>query len=352
MNRVAEIRWAPGAQAPAEAAMAGGAAGALGLASPATGGVGGVAPSAPAVPFFAEDASTRVGLMYGIAAYGWWGLVPIYFKAVAHVPALEVLAHRVAWSAVLLIVLMRWLRRWPTALDLVRGRRTRVALAATTVIIAINWGVFIWAVQRGWVLQASLGYFINPLVNVLLGYVFLRERLAPWQKVSVALAACGVTYMASGAEGFPWLAMVLATSFGFYGLLRKWARIDALGGLTIETLALLPASIAYLWYAQATGGLSFWNVSRGTDLLLILGGVITAVPLLWFGHAAGRLRLATLGFLQYIAPTGQFLLAVLAYGETFTVRHGVSFAFIWTALVIYSADMVVRARRRAKGPLI
>ena len=279
-----------------------------------------------------------MGVAYGIAAYGWWGLVPVYFKAVATVPAVEVLAHRILWSVVLLAVWMRLRGRWPAAAAAMRNRRTVITLLATTVLIAGNWYVFIWAVANDHVLQASLGYFINPLVNVLLGFVFLGERLRTWQTLAVGLAAAAVLYLTLVCGQFPWIALVLAGTFGFYGLLRKTAKVDAPVGLTVETTLLLPLALAYLTYVGVEGELAFGARSRWTDLLLVLAGAVTALPLLWFTNAVRRLRLATLGFLQYIAPTGHFLLAVGLYHEPFTAAHGITFGCIWTALAIYSID--------------
>lgn len=288
--------------------------------------------------------AARVGVAYGIVAYGWWGLVPIYFKAVATVPAVEVLAHRILWSVVLLAVWMRLRGRWPAAVAAMRSRRTVITLLATTVLIAGNWYVFIWAVANDHVLQASLGYFINPLVNVLLGFVFLGERLRTWQTLAVALAAAAVLYLTLVYGQFPWIALILAGSFGVYGLLRKTAKVDAPVGLTVETTLLLPLALAYLTYVGVEGELVFGARSRWTDLLLVLAGAVTALPLLWFTNAVRRLRLATLGFLQYIAPTGHFLLAVGLYHEPFTAAHGITFGCIWTALAIYSIDTARSAR--------
>ena len=281
---------------------------------------------------------------YGLAAYMWWGMVPIYFKAVADVPAAEVLAHRIVWSVVLLIVLMRVYGRWRTVLEALRSRKTVITLCGTTLLLTVNWFTFIWAVAHDQVLQASLGYFINPLLSVLLGFVFLSERLRRWQMFSVALATGGVIYLTIVYGQMPIVALVLATTFGFYGLLRKTAKVDALAGLTVETVLIGPFALAYLIYLGIGGVGFFATISHGTDLLLAFSGVVTAVPLLWFANAARRLRLSTLGFLQYIAPSMQFLLAVAAYGETFTKEHSIAFTCIWTALLIYSIDTARAAR--------
>ncbi len=296
-----------------------------------------------------EQRSARAGVIYGLAAYGWWGLVPIYFKLVVQVPAVEVLAHRVVWSVLLLAVWMRIRGRWRVAAVALRDRSTVLTLLGTTTLIAGNWYLFIWAVGHDRILQASLGYFINPLVNVLLGFVFLGERLRKWQTVSVALAAAGVIYLTVGYGRFPWIALILAGSFGSYGLLRKVAPVDALIGLTAETLLLLPLALAYLVYAGVGQHLTFGHGPRTLDLLLMAAGVVTAVPLLWFTNAAKRLRLATMGFLQYLAPTGHFLLAVIVYREPFVLDHAITFGCIWTALAVYSFD-TVRAARSARPP--
>jgi len=295
-----------------------------------------------------SDAARRArgGVAYGLGAYIWWGAVPVYFKAVAHVNAFEVLAHRVIWSVVLLAVLMRIYGRLRYAVEAVRQRGTLLTLLGTTVLIAVNWFVFIWAVANDQLREASLGYFINPLVNVLLGFVVLRERLRAWQWVAVALAAAGVTWRTTMVGTLPVVALVLAGTFGLYGLMRKMARVDAMVGLMVETALLWPAALLYLIWLGLDGTLAFGNLSWKTSLLLSMGGIITAVPLLWFTNAARRLRLSTLGFLQYIAPTMQFLLAVLVYGEPFESAHAIGFGLIWVGLAIYSCESVVASRRQ------
>lgn len=288
--------------------------------------------------------TARAGVLYGVGAYGLWGVFPLYFKAVRHVPALEVLCHRILWSLVFLAGLMLLRRNWSAARQALRSRRTQATLGATTLLIAGNWLVFIWAVAHDRVLQASLGYYINPLVNVLLGFLFLRERLRRWQTCAVVLAAVGVGYLTLADKQFPGLALFLALTFGAYGLLRKTAKVDALVGLTVETALLAPLALAYLGYEMWHDRAVFLRDSLTTDVLLLLAGVVTAVPLLWFTEAARRLPLATMGFLQYLAPTGHFLLAVLAFGEPFTWAHGVTFACIWTALLVYSLETARFAR--------
>lgn len=281
---------------------------------------------------------------YGLVAYLWWGFVPLYFRAVRSVPADEILAHRVVWSFVLLAILSRWFHRWPVALAALRDRRILLTLLLSTALIAINWLTFIWSILDERLIEASLGYFMSPLVNVALGVVFLRERLRAWQGVSVALATVGVGYLTLRYGQVPWIALILATSFGFYGLVRKTARVDSLVGLTLETMLLAPAMGLYLLVLTLAGDGVFAQGPPRLSLLLVLGGVVTAVPLLCFAAAARRLRLATVGLLQYIAPTFQFFLAVVAFGEPFTQAHAISFTLIWCALAIYSID-AIRASR-------
>jgi chloramphenicol-sensitive protein RarD len=297
-----------------------------------------------------ETRRARSGVFYGLAAYSWWGLVVLYFKAVSHVPELEVLAHRVLWSMLLLGLLVTLRGRWREAAAALRNRKTALTLVATTVLVASNWFVFIWAMSNNEVVQASLGYFINPLVNVLLGFLFLKERLRKWQWFSVVLAFTGVAYMTLGVGQFPWIAVFLATAFGLYGLLRKTVAVDSLLGQTVETAFLLPVALGYLGYLALNDSMAFLHVDLGTDVLLMAAGVVTATPLLWFATAARRLRLATLGFLQYIAPTSQLLLGVLVFGEAFTQDHQIAFTLIWAALAVYTADAVREQYANARRP--
>lgn len=294
-----------------------------------------------------DHSLARSGLVCGLAAYLIWGLVPIYFKAVAHVPAAEVLAHRVVWSVALLWLLVAAQRRGRAAVNALRSRRTALALLVSTLLIAGNWFVFIWTVANDQVLQASLGYYISPLVTMLLGFVFLGERIRRLQTVSVVLAAAGVAYLTYDYGEVPLVALALACSFSIYALLRKTARIDALEGLTVETTLLVPLALAYVVYVKTQGTGAFTAVSWQTDALLLAAGVVTVIPLLLFTVSARRLRLTTLGFVQYIAPTSQFLLAIALYGEDFTRTHLISFGCIWTALVLYVAD-AARMRNRVE----
>jgi chloramphenicol-sensitive protein RarD len=286
----------------------------------------------------------RLGVAYGIAAYGMWGLVPVYFKAVVEVPALEVLAHRIVWSALMLIPIALAQGRRAQVLRVLHDRKTLMVLSLTTVLIATNWFLFIWAVATDRVLEASLGYFINPLVNVVLGVAFLGERLSRPAAVAVALAGIGVAVQVVAIGSLPWIALTLAFSFGLYGLLRKTASVGSVVGLAVETSLLMPVAVGFLVWARHTGGLYLGTGETSTDVLLVLAGLVTTLPLLCFTSAARRLPLATLGFLQYLAPSGQFLLAVLVYGEPLTAVHLVTFGCIWIALAIFTADQIRKPR--------
>lgn len=291
------------------------------------------------------------GLAWAIAAYLWWGLGPVYFKAVDHVAPLEILAHRILWSLVFLAGLITLKGRWRAVRAAAADRKTLLLLAATSVMVSANWFTYIWAVTHDQILQASLGYFINPLVSVLLGFVFLEERLSYTEWAAVAVAAAGVVWLAVGAGVMPWISLYLAFSFGLYGLLRKIARVESMEGLAIETALMLPIALVYLVIIHRQGSIAFGAVSVTTDLLLVAAGVVTATPLIWFAIAVRRLRLATIGILQYIAPTVQFLLAVAVYDEPFGTGKLVAFALIWLALALYTSAMIRRniaSRREAQ----
>ena len=282
------------------------------------------------------------GILLGVGAYVIWGLLPLYFKLLGAVPAAQVLAHRIVWSVLLLAAIVLFLKRGGAIRAAARGR-TLLLLMASALLIAVNWLVYIWAVQNGHVIEASLGYFINPLVNVALGVVVLREKVRRVQWVAVAIAGIGVAIMAASGGSALWISLVLALSFGTYGLLRKIAAIDALGGLFVETILLAPFACAVLVLATAQGDAAFGH-DRGLDALLVLAGAITAIPLLMFAAAARRMPYAALGLLQYIAPTLQFAEAVLLFGEPLHRADALAFGLIWTGLAIYAADGIRAAR--------
>ncbi len=292
-----------------------------------------------------KAAEARLGVIYGLACYLAWGLIPIYFKAVKQVAPLEILAHRIIWSVVFLAVLLQFRRGWPAIVETVRSRRTMLALFASTILIAGNWYTYIWAIGHDQVIMASLGYYINPLVSVLLGFVFLKERMRPLQWLAVAVAAIAVLYMTIMIGEPPVISLILAFTFAFYGLLRKVASVGALPGLAIETTMLLPFAVGFLIWSSQAGTMSFTNISTRIDLLLAAGGIVTAVPLLWFTNAARRLRLSTIGLMQYLAPTLQLLLGAAVYDEEMHSYRWIAFGGIWTALLIYTMDALSRQKR-------
>lgn len=285
------------------------------------------------------------GVAYALGAFGLWGLFPLYFKAVAAVPAPEVLSHRILWSVIFVALLLGLLRQWPAVTVAMRDRDTLLRLLGSALLIALNWLVFIWAVANDRVLEGSLGYFITPLVSVLLGRLVLGETLTRLQWLAVVLAAAGVAWMLAGVGRLPWVSLTLAATFGSYGLLRKTTSVGAAPGLFVETLLLLPLAAGFLFWLGDDG--VFAHVSLRTDLLLAAAGLVTAVPLILFAQAARRLRLASVGLFQYITPTGQLLLAVFVFGEIFTPDHAVTFGCIWLALALYSFCAWRRPRREA-----
>ncbi|MCK5912321.1 MAG: EamA family transporter RarD [Desulfuromusa sp.] len=287
---------------------------------------------------------SKKGLILGFLAYLIWGSFPAFFKLLPEATPLEIVSHRIFWSAIFLFLLVLIRRQTRKVYLAIVDRKILMTLCGSTLLIATNWLTFLFAIQRGEVLQSSLGYFITPLLSVLLGLIFLAERLGIWQKISVLLASSGVLYLIFEYGQVPWIALILATSFGFYGLLRKVARIDALIGLTVETLLLAPIAGGYLLYLSYSGQATFMSGSLDYNLLLPLAGVITAIPLLFFISAARRLQLATIGFLQYLTPTLHFVLAVVVFLEPFSREQFISFLLIWLGLVVYSVDAIFRHR--------
>jgi chloramphenicol-sensitive protein RarD len=289
----------------------------------------------------------RRGVAFGIAAYGLWGLFPLYFPLLDPAGPAEVLAHRIAWSLVVVGALLALRGRLRPALALLRDRRRRALLGGAAVLIAANWGVYIYAVTHDQVIEAALGYFINPLVSVAYGLAVFGERLGRVQVAALALGAVAVAILTVAATGFPWIALVLALSFGTYGLLKKLAGAGAAESLGVETLLLLLPALALLAVLGATGRSTFAGEGAGHALLLAAAGPVTAIPLLFFAGAATRLPLTTLGLLQYLAPVLQFLLGWLVAGEAMPLSRWVGFALVWTALVLLTADGLRRAGGRA-----
>ncbi|MGU3315024.1 EamA family transporter RarD [Sphingomonas sp. M6A6_1c] len=290
----------------------------------------------------AHSSDARAGLFYGIGAYTLWGLLPLYLHLLTAVPPAQVLANRILWSLLLLLAIVAATRRLRPLVAAARGR-VLAMLVASAVLIGINWFVYIWSVTNAHLVEASLGYFINPLLNVALGMLLLGERLNRLQVAAVAVAALGVAIFAAGGGGALWVSLVLALSFGFYGLIRKVAAIDALGGLTMETLILAPFALVVLVQANQSGTAAFGH-DRTLDLLLVLAGPVTAAPLLLFAAGARRLRYTTVGLLQFIAPTLQFLLAVLVYQEPVRATQLATFALIWLGCGLYAWSSIRAAR--------
>ncbi|WP_420630002.1 EamA family transporter RarD [Candidatus Leptofilum sp.] len=288
------------------------------------------------------------GILYGIATYALWGLFPLYWKLLQHVPAMEILSHRMTWSLAFVLLLLVVRRRWDWLKTAVHTPRTMLLFVASALLLSVNWFVYIWGVNAGFIVETSLGYFINPLMNVLLGVIFLGETLRRGQWVAIGLAAAGVIYLTVRYGELPWIALTLATSFALYGLLRKTAPLGSLEGLSLETALMFFPALGYLIYLELAGTAAFGHVDRQTTFLLGFAGVATAVPLLLFAAAARRIKLATVGILQYIAPTLQFLIGVLIYHEPFTADRLVGFSLIWLALLIYSGENIWFSRRQPR----
>ena len=288
--------------------------------------------------------SARRGVLLAAAAYLLWGLLPIYWKALGDVPAPEILAHRMAWSLVVVAVLLAVRRRWSWIAEVARKPRTLLLFTLSALLLSGNWLLYIWAVNADHVVETSLGYFINPLMSVVLGMVFLRERLRPAQAVAILLAAAGVVWLTVEYGQLPWIALGLAISFAIYGLIRKTAALASLEGLALETAILFLPAAGYLVFLEVEGQGAFGHASPGTTALLGLAGAATAVPLLLFGSGARRIPLTLLGVLQYIAPTLQFLLGVFVYGEPLSRARLVGFALVWAALAIFAAEGIARRR--------
>lgn len=297
------------------------------------------------------DAVDRRGLWTAVAAFVLWGLMPLYWHLLKVVPSLQIVLHRVLWSAMLVagwLFLVRgraWLR------DTLALPRAAGLLALSGALIAFNWGLYIWAVNAGHVIETSLGYFINPLLNVLIGVLVLRERLNRMQWTSVAVAALGVLWLTFNYGSFPWIALALAGSFGLYGLIRRQVGVDAVAGLGVENLFLLPAAAVLLAWTGGggEGGLFAWGTVMA--VLLVLGGALSALPLVGFAYAVRRIPFTLVGLLQYIAPTLQLLCGVFFFGEAFGPDRVIGFAFIWLALLLFATDGVIRARRRVPAPV-
>jgi chloramphenicol-sensitive protein RarD len=288
------------------------------------------------------------GFVYGAAAYALWGILPIYFKAMADVGAIDIVAHRVLWSLPFLGVLLALSRGWGQVLVAARKPRILGVLAITALLIGGNWLLYVYAVTSGHILASSFGYYLNPLANVLLGRFVLKERLTRLQWIAVAVAGAGISVLAAGSLGQLWISLTLCISFALYGLLRKVVPASAITGLAIETALLFPFAMAWLGWRTVNGAPTLGS-SETDALLLVLAGIVSTTPLLLFTAAAKRLPYSTLGMLQFLAPTLQFLIAVLIYGEPLTRAHAVAFAAIWTAIALYVVALL-RSPRLPQPP--
>ena len=289
------------------------------------------------------------GLAAAIGAFVIWGLFPLYLKPMAEVPALQIMAHRVVWCCLLVFAWLALRGELGAVRAALADPASRIRLAASATLISVNWLLYVWAVNNGHTVEASLGYFINPLLNVVLGVVILHERLNRTQWLAVALAAIGVLYLTIATAHPPWIALALAASFGTYGLIRKVVKVDSVPGLATETLLLAPLAVAFLAWCEARGVGALGHSSAGVNLLLIGSGLVTALPLALFAYGARLIPYSTIGIVQYIGPTLQFLIGVFVFHEAFTTERAVGFVMIWAALALYAADGAYRTGRRRYG---
>src|SRR3954452_10684287 len=297
------------------------------------------------------ERENATGIIYTAGAYLLWGILPIYWKFIDEVPALEILAHRVIWSFIFVLIIVVLLKR-----KILKNffqvqmsqKKTWLGLFLASLFISINWFTYIYAVNTNHIVEASLGYYINPLIAVLLGVFVLREKVNKMQAISFIIAGIGVLYMTISVGKIPWISLILALSFGFYGLSKKLIKVDSILGLLLETLFILPFALLFLAYLDLNNQHTFSTGSLTTDLLLIGSGVATAIPLLWFGIGAQKIPLYLVGFLQYISPTISLILGVVMYGETFTTDHLVTFACIWIAIAMFSVANIRQVIKKRK----
>jgi chloramphenicol-sensitive protein RarD len=301
----------------------------------------------PATPSSPPSRIDGRGLAAAASAFFIWGLLPLYLKYLQSVSVLQVTAHRLVWGCLFALVWLALRREISHIWRALAEPTTRWRLCLSALLISINWVTYVWGIANERVVETSLGYFINPLVNVVLGVVVLHERLNRTQWTAVAIAAAGVSYLTWSAGAPPWIALTLAFSFGLYGLVRKLVQVDSLAGFASETLVLLPVGIGFLLWCQAAGTGSFAHQGIGIDLLLMLGGPLTAIPLVLFAFGARRIPYSTVGLLQYIGPTIQLMLAIFVFHEPFAQQRAIGFSLIWTALAIYAADGIWRSRKLA-----
>ena len=301
----------------------------------------------PSRPVRSENS---VGILFGIGAYGLWGLLPLYFLVLAPAGPVEIVANRVVWSLVFCAILLTVLRSWRPVITALRSPRITGTLTVAALLIAVNWLVYTYGVTSGQAIEAALGYFINPIVSVLLGVIVLRERLRPLQWIAIGMGVLAVVVLAVGYGSVPWIALTLAFSFGLYGFVKKkvGSRVDAVSSLSIETAVLAPIAAAVMLWLGSTGNATLVTEGAGHFWIMVASGVITAVPLIFFGAAARRLPLTTIGLLQYLAPVLQFLLALLVLGEEMPFERWIGFSLVWVALILLTIDMLRTVHRQPK----
>ena len=292
----------------------------------------------------------KKGIWYGIAAYAMWGFFPIYWKLLHDVPALQLLGHRIAWSFLLLLAFIFITKQWNEFRSVAFDRKTLGIYAVAGVLLSLNWLIYVWGVNAGFIVETSLGYFINPLLSVPFGVIFLRQKLRPLQWLPVVIAAIGVTYLTVTYGRLPWIALSLAITFGLYGLVKKLSPLGSVFGLTLETGIVFPVALVYLTIMQASGAGEFLHDGLTVDLLLVGAGVVTTIPLLMFASAAKEIPLNMIGVLQYFAPTIQFLIGVFVYKEPFDTMRFIGFGIVWVALIIFWIENIV-ARRNPVEPV-
>jgi chloramphenicol-sensitive protein RarD len=286
------------------------------------------------------------GFIYSASSYLIWGLLPLYWKILEEVPAFQILCHRISWSLVFLILIQIFRKNLSWMKSAFKNRRVLLTFLTTSLLLSVNGFTYIWAVNNGRTIEGSLGYFINPLFTVILGVIFLKERPDKWSWLAIGLAAIGIFYTIAIYGSVPWIAFILAGSFGIYGLLRKTASLNSLQGLTMETLLLFIPATAILIYFEITGIGSFGHLSVSKNLILSLAGITTSIPLLLFAAGARRIQLTTVGILQYIAPTLQFLIGLIIFKEAFSENQLIGFSFVWLALIIYTINNIIKRNRK------
>lgn len=295
-----------------------------------------------------EAVRAKQGVFFALAAYTCWGIAPIYFKLIKQVPAFEILAHRIIWAFCLVLVLILALKRMDRIMPIIRSPKLMLRLSLATMLLGTNWFIFIWAINNDHLLDASLGYYINPLLNVAIGIAVFGERMRRLQLIAIALAVVGVAIQVVTFGAIPWVALTLATSFAIYGAIRKRLPVDSISGLWLETTLLVPVMLGYLVFFADSEASNMLTNDWSLNALLVAAGLVTTVPLLCFTAAAQRIRYSTLGFFQYIAPSLMFLLAVLVYGEPLNSSKLVTFAIIWSALALYTIDSILQRQRNRR----